>query len=199
MFRWLYQTSLFHLQFHFSSARCCNKNLRAIRANENNFKALETYLVALRNSWEATSLSHTPKLHSLLTYALPQVRNVWWHFGGWCRENASNCRLIWIKSCELKSATNRALAEATVEDISKHWKVKQHEERSKQVAKWKFSDHDTRLSLVDRKKSLKSERDHKHIQTVTALCETELPKIVTAHEKLKIDFMNKLKNDVAGS
>jgi hypothetical protein len=72
-------------------------------------------------------------------------------------------------------------------------------ERSKQVAKRKFSDQEARLSQADKKKSLKSELDHKQLQTVTALYDNSLPKIVTAHEKLKVDFINELRNDVMGS
>jgi hypothetical protein len=69
----------------------------------------------------------------------------------------------------LKSAANRALAEAKIEAISKNSLVKKHVERSKQVVKRKFSDQEARLSQADKKKSLKSELDHRQLQTVTAL------------------------------
>ena len=178
------------------------KNLRIIsgKANENNYKALETAFIALRNSWEAANLSHTPKLHSLITHALPQMR-MFGGIGDILEDDVEKMHQIAGRSesrvARLKSATNRALAEAKIEAISKNCQVKQHVERSKQVAKRKFSDQEARLSVADKKKSLKSERDHKQLQTVTALYENPLPKIV--NDKLKVDFINDLRNDTTGS
>jgi hypothetical protein len=156
---------------------------------------LETPFVALQKLWEAATLSHTPKLHSLLMHALLQMKM----FSGIrdiLEDDVEKMHQIAGRSesrvARLKSATNRALAEAEIEAISKDQKVKQNVEKSKELAKRKFSDLDTRLKLAHKKKSQKYEQDQKQIQTVAELCDKLLPKIVSVYEKLKVDVIKQL-------
>ncbi len=174
-------------------------NLRAPsgKASEKNYSVLESSLSALREFWEAARLSHTPKLHSLLMHALTQMRKLG-GIGDILEDDVEKMHQIAGRSesrvARLKSATGRAIAEAKIEAISKNCDVKQHVERSKNLAKRKFLEQDTRLSAMDKKKLMKSEHDCKQLHKVTELNKAALPKIFTAHERLKQDFISNLKS-----
>ena len=152
---------------------------------------LETALTALQELWKAANLNHTPKLHSLLMHALPQMR-MFGGIGDILEDDVEKMHQIAGQSesrvARLKSASSRALAEAKIEAISKNSLVKQHVEKLQQSTKRKFSDGKSRLAQVEKRKCLKDEHVQKEVAAVRVLCEKPPPKLVTAHERLKAEL-----------
>jgi hypothetical protein len=102
--------------------------IKSGEAREEHYQLLDESLISLKKSWEAAFLSHTPKLHSLLSHASPQMRR----FGGIgdiLEDDVEKMHQIASRAearvSRLKSANSRALAEAKIEAMSHNNLVKQ--------------------------------------------------------------------------
>jgi hypothetical protein len=101
-------------------------------------KLFKESLIALRVGWEAAHLIHTPKLHSLLMQAVPQV-NFFGGIGDILEDDIEKMHQIatWTESrvSRLKTANGRALAEVKIEGLSHNNLVKMHVEESQNLSK----------------------------------------------------------------
>jgi len=148
-------------------------------AHEDDCMTLERSLKNLQQLWNATKLSHTPKLQALLSHAPKQMRKLK-GMGDRLEDDVEKLHQIVgnyeARSSRLKSASGRAVAQAKMEAMSHNNSVQKSIQLSKQLSKRKMDNDEKatqqpskiKLNYKDdnKKLALKTERDRKRLKTL---------------------------------
>jgi hypothetical protein len=157
---------------------------------ETDYEVLQKALDNLKHLWHSAGLPHTPKLHSLLTHTVKQMR-LFGGIGDILEDDVEKMHQIAgqfeHRSARLKNPDTRALVHAKMEALSHNKDVQHHVAHSRKLSKRKFKNRNMSLCKDTRSKLLKMERDDRRIATANALQEKPLPKLVTTYEKLKAE------------
>jgi hypothetical protein len=145
-------------------------------AEDDDCSTLERSLGNPKQLWNAANLSHTPKVHSLLTHAPKQMRK-FKGIGDLLEDDVEKMHQIAgnfeSQSSRLKSATGRAVAQA---------KMEEHMQLLQQISKRKSDVDDIKKQ---KGKVLKTEHDQKQPESLDKIEQNPIPKLITAYEKLK--------------
>jgi hypothetical protein len=170
-------------------------------AHEDDCMTLERSLKNLQQLWNATNLSHTPKLHALLSHAPKQMRN-FKGIGDLLEDDVEKMHQIAgnyeARSSRLKSASGRAVAQAKMEAMSHNNSVQKSIQFSKQLSKRKIDNDEKAIQQPskiklnykgdNKKMALKTERDRKRLKTLDETEQNPISKLLTAYKKLKVDI-----------
>ena len=144
-------------------------------------------LSLLKKLWDSADLSYTPKVHSLLIHAPKQMQR-FNGIGDLLEDDVEKMHQIAgsfeSRVARLKSATNRALAQAKMEAITHNNAVRKCLEQSQNQSKRKLDD--TKPSYKKENiKVQKTERNQMRLETLKGIEDNPPPKLITAYEKLK--------------
>ena len=150
---------------------------------------LERSLRIFKELWDSADLSYTPKVHSLLNHAAKQMRR-FNGIGDLLEDDVEKMHQIAgnfeSRASRLKSANNRAFAQAKMEAMSHNNAVRKCIEQSQQQSKRKSDDE--KPSFKESFKVQKTERNQKRLDTIKRIEDNPPPKLITAYKKLKEDI-----------
>jgi hypothetical protein len=173
--------------------------IKSGEAMEEHYELLDKSLITLQNSWEAAFLNHTPKFHSLISHASPQMKQLG-GIGDILEDDVEKMHQIASRSesrvSRLKSVNSRAMAEAKIEAMSQNNLVKRRIAESQHLSKRRHVDETLKKTTADeKKKNLKSVRIEKRIEIITELEQKPAPKVIPAYERLKMLLSDDIKKE----
>jgi phage gpG-like protein len=155
---------------------------------EVDYEALQTALDNLRRLWHSADLPHTPKLHSLLSHTVNQMR-LFGGIGDILEDDVEMMHQIAgrfeHRTARLKNPGMRALVHARMEAITHSKDVMHHVAQSLKRSKRKFKNRNTKLSKDHKAKRKKIERDTQRIATANDIQAKPFTKLITNYDKLK--------------
>jgi hypothetical protein len=172
--------------------------IKSGEAKDEDYDVLEEALDTLRDLWKrAATLNHTPKLHSVLTHSLKQMR-LYGGIGDLLEDDVEKMHQIAgrfeSRVSRIKGANSRAVAQAKMEAVSINNNVTKHVETSQYLSKRKFEKKDIasdeNLPLIKKIKLQKDQRNQQRVVTIKKLKGCSLPTIETAYERIKKEYVN---------
>jgi hypothetical protein len=152
----------------------------------------EKHLRNLHYLWTQAKLSFTPKIHGLLSHAVPQMR----HFHGFGDTLEDDVERIHQISAQIESPVSRmknkgkqAHVHSKMEAIQNCNLVKEKIEASQTLSKRVFKKQNQELCAHERGKRLKIERDSSRSETMRFLEGNPHAPVISSHEMSKAEML----------
>jgi hypothetical protein len=165
---------------------------------EEDYVAAEKHLRNLHYLWTQAKLSFTPKIHGLLSHAVPQMR----HFHGIGDTLEDDFERIHQISAQIESWVSRmknkgqqAHVHLKMEAIQNCYLVKEKIEASQTLSKRVFKKRNQELCAHKRGKRLKIERDSSRSETMRFLEGKPHAPVISSHEMSKAEMLANSIND----
>jgi hypothetical protein len=156
------------------------------------FEAAEKHLENLFKLWDEACLSFTPKVHSLLSHALEQMKRLG-GIGDTLEDDIEHMHQISARLearvSRMKNKEQQAFIHSKMESIQSHKEVTKKVEEVKMESKRNFTKRNLEFCAQTRTKKLKEERDERRAQAAIAIEQTSYAKLTTTHEERKSELL----------
>ena len=161
---------------------------------EEDYRVAEKALQNLEYTWKMANLNFTPKMHCLLVHAVRQMR-FFEGIGDTLEDDVEHMHQISAKIetrvSRMKDKDKQALVHSKMEAIMFNSEVVECVERSKQLAKRKFTNRNPEVCAATRSVRLKIERDSSRAATLSNLEEKPHIQLVTAYDQKKAELLSR--------
>jgi hypothetical protein len=153
---------------------------------QHHYTEAEKHLHNLFKLWDEACLSFTPKVHSLLTHALEQMKR-FDGFGDTLEDDIEHMHQISAsleaQVGQMKNKEQQALIHSKMEAVQSNEEVHQNVERIKVESKRNFKKRNFEICAETRAKKLKEERDERRAQAAISIQQTSYSKLISQHDE----------------